>query len=56
MEKQFLPLQVAPVLFCFLIPADSTHKGWEAGAVACRGSSQVPRWLPAGSQGHPSTR
>lgn len=31
-EKQFLPLQIAPVLLCFPIPAGSARPGWGAGA------------------------
>lgn len=29
MEKQCLPLQIAPILFCFLITADWACTGWE---------------------------
>lgn len=49
-EKQFLPLQIAPVLFCFLTRLTQPWKpgllplGWLTGAVAA---------LP-GTQGHPS--
>lgn len=47
-EKQFLPLQIAPVFICFLIPADSADTGWEAGAAV------VAHW-PPGPPRHPAS-
>lgn len=54
MEKQRLPLQIAPILFCFLITADRPRPGGP-GAAACRAARRPHGGCPpAQAQPRPS--
>lgn len=54
MEKQRLPLQIAPILFCFLITADRPRPGGP-GAAACRAARRPHGGCPpAQAQSRPS--